>query len=70
MAGLATKKTTFFEALKKNSPKNVATKLERGGGVKALAAGPVKNRESDWSQLLSKQKFCLIPIALIFKTPK
>ena len=29
------------EALKKNNPKNVATKLEGGGG-KALVAGPLK----------------------------
>ena len=29
--GLANKKKTFFEALKTNSPKNVATKFEGGG---------------------------------------
>ena len=41
--GLATKKKRpFFEALRKDSGKNVvASKLE-GGGAKALVAGPLK----------------------------
>ena len=40
--GLATKKKDFFEALKK-FPNNVATKLQgKGGGCKALLAGPLK----------------------------
>ena len=35
------RKTNFFEALKKKSPKNVATQLEGRGG-KALVVGPLK----------------------------
>ena len=39
--GLATKKKELFRSSKKIPPKNVATKLKRGGG-EALVAGSLK----------------------------
>ena len=47
--GRATKKKNFFEAREKKIRKNVANKLEGGGG-KALLAGPLK-----------KEPFCGFP---------
>ena len=55
------RKKTFFEAReKKIPPKNVATKLEGGGGDKVLVAGPLKKNFIVFAASLAKYKVNII----------